>query len=452
MPHARDARIARPTSRRTSSKAALNRRLRRWLAKELVALRPVVAASSAACAADRYRKHFTALQHTCLLLFHGLARLPSLRQSYAAFGQCTGLAAVCGLDQPTADGSTTPGVSYSQLAASNTSRPPAFLEGVFAALLPRVQRLGQRGGAAGPPAALCALDSTFLRVCLKLAPWLAGSGGGPHIAAVRVQVTYTPALDLPEHILITSPRTNDCLGLDQAILDIPERLATLQDRTLVFDLGFYSHLRLARLRAAGVHFVTRRCPQATLTVLAARPLQPPFPTVDAAQRIQVTADQCVQVGSRKNKRGAILSHLRLVTATVTPTKAAARQHARSQTYEILTDRWDFTPTEVVQAYLWRWSIELFFRWFKHVLQGQRLLGYSPQACELTVWLAMVVHLLCLLAAHALAAPRRSPALLAQLMLLLALITPAELAQPTHPPPTQRCLPGFEQEGSPDATS
>lgn len=432
-------RVARIPHQGGAGQSGLDRRLRRWLARELAQLEPTVAESGRACAADRYRKHFTAYQHTCLLLFHGLARLPSLRQSHAAFGQCAGLAAVCGLAvaQDAPEGTAGRAVSYSQFAASNTSRPPAFLAGVFVALLARVARLGPRARAHAPPAALCALDSTFFRVCLKLAPWLHG-GGGPTVSAVRVQVEYTPARDLPEHVLVGTTRTNDCRGFDAAILDDPGRLAALATRTLLFDLGFYSHQRMARLRAAGVHFVTRLHPQARYAVREDRPLQPPLPDLGATGRVTVTADQRVQLGSPNNRRGAVLADLRLVTAAV-----AARRGGQRQTYHLLTDRWDLSAAAVVQCYLWRWQIELFFRWLKRVIGGHRLLGYSPQACELTVWLALIVHLLCLLAADALGAPRRSPALLAQLTLLLALITPAEIAAASRPPPRQLPLLGLD---------
>jgi len=412
------------------------------LARELRWLRPVVEAGAAANQTDRYRKRFTTFQHSCLLLFHGLSRLPSLRQSYAAFGLCPGLLALSGLGAveagPTAVEAEPAalGVSYSQYAASNTSRSPDAMAHLFFALLARARRLDPQLGPGLPPPELCLLDTTFFRVCLKLAPWLAGGGGSDRVSAARVQVEYTPALDLPEHVLVGATRTNDCRGLDEAILDDPVRLAELAGRTLVFDLGFYSHQRMARLLAAGVHVVTRRHQQATLTVQEERPLQPALPGLDPAGRILVQTDQRIQLGSPNNRRGAVLPNLRLVTATVAPTQAARR--AAAVTYEVLTDRWDLSPAEVIQCYLWRWQIELFFRWLKHVIHAQRLLGYSRPAIESTVWLALVVHLLCLLAAQALGCSRRSPAILAQLPFVLARCAFEEIAPP--PPPDYRQLP------------
>ena len=452
MARARGGRIPSGGRGGGGARSGLARRLRRWLARELRQLRPVVEAGAAVHQTDRYRKHFTTFQHSCLLVFHGLSRLPSLRQSYAAFGLCPGLLALSGLGpdgaEPTADEAEPGalGVSYSQYAASNTSRPPEAMAHLFFTLLARTRRLDARLGPGLPPPELCLVDTTFFRVCLKLAPWLAG---GERVAAVRVQVEYTPALDLPEHVLVGATKTNDCRGLDEAILDNPVRLAELAGRTLIFDLGFYSHQRMARLLAADVHVVTRRHHQATVTVLEDRPIQLLLPGVDPASRILVQIDQRVQVGSPNNRRGAVLPNLRLVTATVAPTPAAARQDRPPVTYEVLTDRWDLSPAQVIQCYLWRWQIELFFRWLKHVLHAQRLLGYSRPAIEGTVWLALVVHLLCLLAAQALGSQRRSPAILAQLPFLLARCSIEEIDQPPFRPSCQLPLPGL---GNPMASA
>ena len=80
-----------------------NRRLRRFVAREVRRLHGDVRASAAACDADRYRKHFDAVAHFGLLVFHGLQPRASLRGSYAAIFQCPALAAASGLVGP--DGS-----------------------------------------------------------------------------------------------------------------------------------------------------------------------------------------------------------------------------------------------------------------------------------------------------------------------------------------------------------
>ncbi len=428
MPHALPSSIPTPPSlsEPTAPRAAPNRALRRWLARELAQLRPQIAASAAACAAERYRKHFDAYAHACLLLFHGLSGGPSLRQSYATFADCPQWAALSGL---ATDREGALAVSFSHFAASNTSRPPAFLAGLLPALVARVRRRGRAGPAAVPPDVRI-LDGTFLRVSLRLAPWLDLSARTKRPGVVA-QTLYTPALDLPEHVVLTDAHTPDVRGLDQALLDDPAQLAALRDRTLLLDLGYYSHPRLARLLDAGVHVVTRLHPQAALRVAEEGPVQAPLPglapTDGAGGRIVVQRDQRVTVGSPHNHTSTVVAGLRLVTAVVAPTRDAARHGAQPVVYRILTDRHDLAAAEVVQLYLWRWHIEQFFRWLKSYVHLPRLLGYSRAAVELTVWLAVIVHLLSRLAAHARGLSRRSPALLRQCLVAALLLDPEDVA-------------------------
>lgn len=418
-----------------------NRQLRRWLAAEVERLRPLIVASAARCQAERYRKHFHSFAHTCLLLFHGFAGTHSLRESYAAFGACPGLRALSGLARHADSDDERLGISYSQFAHSNTTRPAAFLGQLIPRLVARVRQYG-RSPRVSLPSELQVLDSTFVRLSLKLAPWLPNKAKSD-VPGVRLQVRYTPALDLPEHILVTDTHHNDCQGLDQAILDDPVQLAALRGQTLAVDLGYYSHRRFQRLLAAGVHFVSRLQQQATVRYEADLPVQQPLPHL-AGGRIDLLSDQRVTLGSANNRAGAVLPGLRLVTARVEPLSKAARRGAQPVTYRLLTDRWDLGAAEVVQLYLWRWQIELFFRWLKSHLHLPRFLGYSRNAVELTVWLAIVVHLLTVLAMRSLGLGRRVPGLLRQLGRLLSQLTPAN-PQETTPVPHQLPLLGWDLE-------
>lgn len=418
----------------------LNRQLRRWLAAELRVLRPVVEASAASCGAEHSRKHFSSYQHLCLLLFHGLSSHPSLHQSYEHFAACDGLVAASGLGG--ADGTDRLGVSYSQLAASNGTRPAALLVGVVGHLLARVRHAGFGAVPGADPllGSLVIQDSTFLRLSLRLAGWLPPLRR-PECSGVRVQVWLHPSLDLPEVVDLTTIKLNDRQSWDRSVLGDPARLAALAGQTLVVDLGYYRHTAFRDLVAAGVHVVTRRYPGTIITVEADHPIQPPLPDLDGG-RIAVVADQRVTLGTPATRTGVVLPGWRLVTADVTPRLRTGHRSPTPRRYEILTDRWDLTAAEVVQVYLWRWQIELFLRWLKGQLHLPRLLGYSENAVELSVWLAVLVHLLTLLAARAFGFARRSPLLLARLAAALQHLDPA---RDDHGPPplAQLTLPGFD---------
>jgi hypothetical protein len=404
---------------------SLNRRLRRALVRELVRLRPAITRSAAACDAERYRKHFDSFAHTGVLLFHGLSGSPSLRQSYAAMPLCPGLVGLSGLQTDDPDRLS---ISFSQLADSNTTRPAAFLAGLIPGLVARVRRAGI-GRDGGIPAALRVLDGTFLKLSRTVCPWLPGTSGhdGP---GLRLQLVYAPALDLPEAHQLTTTRTNDRQAL-ATWLDDPVQLAAWREQTLTLDLGYYGHARFVRLLAAGVHLVTRIHPQARVTVTAERPVQSALPATLPTGRIAVTSDAVITLGSPNNRRGAVLRNLRQVTAVVQPHRRVRGARADPVTYVLVTDRFDLAADEVVQLYLWRWEIELFFRWLKRVIGlAVRTLGHSRNAVELSIWLALVVHLLTVLIAHACGSRARSLTLLTQVRLVLSQLSLHDLGDLT----------------------
>jgi hypothetical protein len=380
--------------------------MRRWLAQELRHLRPVLAESAAHCQAERYRKHFGSFPHACLLLYHALSRAPSLRQGFDGFSASSALMAMSGLTQEK-------GVSLSQYANSNTTRPAAFLGGIISDLARRVAERGSNATAI--PVDWRVLDSTFLALSLKLASWVRthrGHGG------VFLQVLYTPAWDRPEQLFFSAGNANDHNRFDQALLENKAQLAAMEGNTLIFDLGYYSHARFRRLLDARIHWVTRLHAQAKVQVQKEYPLQQSLFT-GHGQRITLLRDQCITLGSANNRAGVVLPNVRHIQALVAPQPKAARQGAQPVCYDLITDRWDLEPLEVVQAYLWRWQIELFFRWLKSHLQITHWLGYSENAVHLTVYLAIVVHLLCLLAHQALGYRQRTPGLLRRLLSILS---------------------------------
>ncbi len=254
--------------------------------------RPLLAAPAARCDADRYRKSFDHFGHACLLLFHGLAGHASLRQSYAAFPLAAGVFELSGLAVD--PGTEELALSFSQLAASSSTRPAAFLAGFVGALAQQVRAGGGRLGR-DLPTDLRLLDSTFVRLPLALAPWLPGSGGHD-VPGVRALFLHDPAEDLPEVLLLTDTRQNDCQALDQGLLGDPDRLAAVRGQTLVFDLGFYSHARFAHLRAADVHFVSRLHAQAAYVVETERAVQVSLPHL-AGGRITVRTDHLITLPS-----------------------------------------------------------------------------------------------------------------------------------------------------------
>jgi hypothetical protein len=330
--------------------APINRRLRRLLAG------PVRTAATVP-GADAYRKHFPTTAHCWFLLWHGLSAQPSLRQAHAWADADPTFWTRLGLP-PT-------GISRSHLARSSTSRPPRCLEQVFTAL-PRRAQIGPRLWET-----VHLVDSTFLTLSAKLAPWSHYSQYAP---GLRVHTGYDLAGTIPSHLNFSLADTHDLTAF-QARAWRP-----LRGWTVIMDLGYYSHRTFAALGEAGVSWLSPLQAQARVTVTASRPVDP-TPAGDV-----VLADETITLGSPHNRKGAVLSGVRQVTSR--------NVHGEVRTF--VTDRHDLTAAEVATRYRQRWQIELFFRWLKHHLGILHPLGYSPQAVLLTLWLAVIVAVLLVL--------------------------------------------------------
>lgn len=338
---------------------SLSRRVHRLFA-------PLVRRAAATPGTERYRKHFPSRAHLWLLILHGLLGFGSLRQSYVAVAVVPHLFVRIGLPV---------GISFSQLARSSTSRPAACFE----ALLAEVVASARRTLTPDPHWRLLRkveiIDSTFLTLSLQLSPW---SQHGGHAPGVRVHTSLALARHLPTRIWLTGAETNDHDALKTA------DLRQWRGWTLVLDLGYYGHQQFARLRAAGVSFLSRLHPQARYAVTARRPV----PVKATAAGDVVLSDETITLGSPNNRNGVRLSDVRLITSA----------NATGMVQRFVTDRFDLTAAELVRLYRKRWQIELFFRFLKHQLGLTAVLGRSRQAIWLTILIAVIVAVLLLLLA------------------------------------------------------
>ena len=66
---------------------------------------------------------------------------------------------------------------------------------------------------------------------------------------------------------------------------------------------------------------------------------------------------------------------------------------RPEVLLLATDRIDLDAELVALGYKFRWTVELFFRWFKCILGCRHLLSDSQNGVEIQVYLAIIASLL-----------------------------------------------------------
>jgi len=171
-------------------------------------------------------------------------------------------------------------------------------------------------------------------------------------------------------------------------------------KVYLIDAGYVEYALYEGIVQAGSSFVARLRENAVYEVVEERELTPD----DVAAG--VTFDRVVWLGTEAN-RGHVSKPVRLVQVHVKSPPAqgtAPRQSKMSnhktasaplKEYDLLlvTDLMDLPAEAIAILFRYRWTIELFFRWFKCVLGFSHLLCESREGIQIMVYCALIVSLL-----------------------------------------------------------
>jgi hypothetical protein len=157
------------------------------------------------------------------------------------------------------------------------------------------------------------------------------------------------------------------------------------DRCYVTDRGYEQFSLFNQIVHAGSSYVCRLRGDHVFTAEQTRPLSA------AAQAAGVIEDTVGRLGSPKSKRIEHPDHaVRLVRVLVTP-----HPKRGGQGYELVlaTNLLDVPPEVIALIYRYRWTIEIFFRFFKHVLGCRHLLSTDPVGITIQTYCAIIACLL-----------------------------------------------------------
>ncbi len=162
-------------------------------------------------------------------------------------------------------------------------------------------------------------------------------------------------------------------------------------RLYVLDRGYARYDLLEAILNAKSSFVCRLQDNAVFEVIEERQLD------DEALNAGVVRDAVVGLGC-KATRGKLSRPLRIVEIECTPHRKPSGKTARGgpeqgDTILIVTDRLDLPADVVGLLYRCRWQIEIFFRFFKHVLGCRHLLSTDKNGIELETYAAIIACLL-----------------------------------------------------------
>jgi hypothetical protein len=198
----------------------------------------------------------------------------------------------------------------------------------------------------------------------------------------KAHVHYELFKSVPVKLTLTDANTSE----RQVLRDNLEK-----NRLYVLDRGYGSYQLMQDIIDASSSFVCRIPKRYSREVITDIEL-----TEDAV-KADILSDQIVEFG--KGQTGDILQQpLRLIELkcterTLKSVRLGRKNNCKETTMLIATNRLDLDADTIALIYHYRWQIEIFFRYFKHMLGCRHLLSYCDNGIELQTYAGIIACLL-----------------------------------------------------------
>ena len=269
-----------------------------------------------------------------------------------------------------------PRVSLGSLSAAARDFDADALQAIVGELAHKAQPL-HTGGRADKDAeflrGLTAVDGSLLPALPKMAwaLWLNDTN-----RAAKVHLHFDVFKAVPCHATITDGNGNEKKHLRAALQ--PERL-------YVVDRGYAEYQLFQDIIDAKSSFIGRIRDNAVFKIVEERPLS------KDAKDAGVVRDRVVWLGCEDS--GHVFKQpLRLVEVDT----GKVDSKGRPEILLVSSDRLDLDAAWIALGYKYRWTVEIFFRWFKCILGCQHLLSTCQNGVAIQVYLALIASLLIVL--------------------------------------------------------
>jgi hypothetical protein len=217
---------------------------------------------------------------------------------------------------------------------------------------------------------LTAVDGSLLPALPKMAwaLWM----DEDHRAA-KLHLHFDVFKGVPRHATVTAGNGNERDEL---------RKALEAGRLYVIDRGYAEYQLFQDIIDAHSNFIGRLYSNAVYEIVEERPLS------DEARRAGVVGDRVVHLGCELS--GTVFKQpLRVVEVATEPTDGSGQPGRLLLASNCL----DLDAAWLALGYRYRWTVELFFRWFKCILGCQHLLSTCPNGVAIQVYMALIASVL-----------------------------------------------------------
>ena len=164
-----------------------------------------------------------------------------------------------------------------------------------------------------------------------------------------------------------------------------------KNRFYLLDRGYAKYQLMQDIIDVGSSFLGRIKSHFHIETVESRSLD------SAAQAAGVVRDEVVRLGKHSRYR-KLQRPVRLIEVVCTErsSKSVQRQRqgkGKERTMLLASNRLDLRAETLALLYRFRWEIEIFFRWFKHILGCRRLISRCTNGIELQVYAAIIACLL-----------------------------------------------------------
>ena len=217
---------------------------------------------------------------------------------------------------------------------------------------------------------LTAVDGSLLPALPKMAwaLWL----DEQHRAA-KLHLHFDVFKGVPSYATVTDGNGNEKKEL---------RAALQAGLLYAIDRGYAEYQLFQDIINAQSSFIGRIRDNAVYQLVEERPL------TDEARKAGVVRDLVVWLGC--DQSGAVFKQLLRVVSVATGKKDS---QGREEVLLLASDLLDLDAAWIALGYKFRWTVELFFRWFKCILGCQHLLSTCQNGVAIQVYVALIASLL-----------------------------------------------------------